>query len=73
MISKKQITSTLLVLFLFITAQAQAVSMADTFRSEGKIYVVIGVILLIFAVLFAYLIYLDLRLKRIEKEEKNKS
>lgn len=73
MISKKQITSTLLVLFLFITAQAQAVSMADTFRSEGKIYVVIGVIILIFAVLFAYLIYLDLRLKRIEKEEKNKS
>lgn len=69
----KQISSTLLVLFLFITAQAQAVSMADTFRSEGKIYVVIGVILLIFAVLFAYLIYLDLRLKRIEKEEKNKS
>lgn len=73
MISMKQISSTLLVLFLFITAQAQAVSMADTFRSEGKIYVVIGVILLIFAVLFAYLIYLDLRLKRIEKEEKNKS
>lgn len=73
MISMKQISSTLLVLFLFITAQAQTVSMADTFRSEGKIYVVIGVILLIFAVLFAYLIYLDLRLKRIEKEEKNKS
>jgi CcmD family protein len=66
----KHFTSTVWLLLLFLSAQAQDAVMADTFRSEGKIYVVIGVIVLIFAVLFAYLVYLDVRLKRLEKENK---
>lgn len=43
--------------------------MADDLRSEGKIYVVVGVFLLISAGILVYLIVLDLRLKKIEKEK----
>lgn len=66
----RYLASTVSMLLLFYTTKAQDAVMADTFRSEGKIYVVIGVIVLIFAVLFAYLVYLDVRLKRLEKKEK---
>ena len=64
----KKITSTLVLLFMFITAIGQNVEMADQFRANGKIYVVVGVIVLIFTVLISYLIYMDFRLRRIEKE-----
>lgn len=49
---------------------AQSAEMADTMRSEGKIYVVVGVIVLIFAVLFAYLIRLDVLLRKTEQKGK---
>lgn len=56
--------------FLFIPALfAQQPAMADQMRSDGKIYVVVGVVVLIFAVLFAYLIYLDARLRKLEREK----
>ena len=48
-------------------AQAQ-VEMADDFRGEGKIYVVIAVILVILAGFFFLLFKLDKRTKRLEKE-----
>jgi uncharacterized membrane protein YdbT with pleckstrin-like domain len=41
--------------------------MADTFRSEGKIYVVIAVISIIFVCLIGYLIYIDMKLRKLEK------
>ncbi len=47
--------------------QAQ-VEMADNFRGEGKIYVVIAVILIILAGFFFLLFKLDKRSKRLEKE-----
>ncbi|MFY8131947.1 MAG: CcmD family protein, partial [Bacteroidia bacterium] len=40
-------------LFTWINSFAQQPQMADQFRKEGKIYVVIGVILIIFAGLVA--------------------
>ena len=43
--------------------------MADTFRSEGKIYVVITVISIIFVCLIGYLIYIDLKLKKLENKK----
>lgn len=43
--------------------------MADTFRSEGKINVVIAVISIIFICIAAYLIFIDLKLKKIEKDK----
>jgi CcmD family protein len=71
-------TKLLLFLLFFITAIAQAQSegpqMADQFREQGKIYVVISVIAIIFLSIVFFLIYLERKLKRLEKEveEKNK-
>ncbi|WP_370088934.1 CcmD family protein [Ekhidna sp.] len=52
-------------------AQAQ-VEMADDFRGEGKIYVVIAIILVILGGFFFLLFKLDKRSKRLEKEIKEK-
>ena len=58
-------------LLLPFLVNAQEVSaepqMADTFRSEGKIYVVIAVISIIFICLISYLIYIDMKLRKLEK------
>jgi CcmD family protein len=51
-----------------MTSSAQEPQMADQFRKEGKIYVVIGVILIIFAGLVAFLVYLDRKLNKLEKK-----
>lgn len=56
--------------FAALTKALFAQEMADAMRSEGKIYVVVGVVVLIFIVLFAYLIWMDMRLKKLEKEKK---
>jgi hypothetical protein len=42
--------------------------MADTMRSNGKIYVVIAVILTILAGLILYLVRIDRRVSRLEKD-----
>lgn len=55
-------------LFCFVAVKAQDVEMADKMRSEGKIYVVIGTIVIVFAGLAIYLFSIDRRLKKIEKE-----
>lgn len=44
------------------------VEMADVFRQNGKIYVVVGVIVIIFIGLFVYLISLDRKVRRLEKK-----
>ena len=46
-------------------AQAE---MADTMRSEGKIYVVVAILLIIFIGLIGYLVMLDRKVSRIEKK-----
>ncbi|WP_374950882.1 CcmD family protein [Mucilaginibacter sp.] len=59
------------ILFCFFIANAQpgqSVEMADTMRSQGKIYVVVGTIVIVFAGLAFYLFSIDRRLKKIEKE-----
>lgn len=48
-----------------IHAQQQA-EMADTMRSNGKIYVVVGIILIVLAGLVAYLFVLDRKVKKLE-------
>ena len=45
------------------------VEMADAFRSDGKIYVVITVISIIFICLIGYLIYIDTKLRKLEKNK----
>lgn len=48
-------------------AFAQNAEMADAFRAEGKIYVVVGVVLTVLVGLFAYLFMLDRKITRLER------
>ena len=43
--------------------------MADLFRSEGKIYVVLAVLGILFVGFAAYLIWMDRRLAKLEKKK----
>lgn len=52
------------------TGRTQTAEMAEIMRSNGKIYVVVGVVSLIFLVLFTYLIFIDRRLRTLEKNKK---
>jgi K+-transporting ATPase A subunit len=52
---------------LQLFAQDNGVEMADSLRSNGKIYVVVICILIILVGLLAYLFSIDKRLKKIEK------
>ena len=65
----KRLISIFALLLYTIFASAQDVTMADTMKENGKIYVVIAVILTILAGLVLYLIRLD---RKISKLEKNK-
>ena len=56
-----------LVVISFAAQAQQQAEMADTMRSNGKIYVVVGVIIIILTGLFAYLFSLDKKVSRIEK------
>ena len=49
-------------------ARQGQIEMADTMRSNGKIYVVVICIVIILAGLLIYLFSLDKRLKKIEKK-----
>lgn len=63
-----KITLTTLLLISPLLLKAQSAEMADTMRSEGKIYVVVVILLIIVAGLFAYLILLDRKITRLEKK-----
>lgn len=63
------IYSCLLVLLAFVGQAQNAPQMADTFREEGKIYVVITVLAIIFLALAVYLVMIDLKLKKLEDKK----
>lgn len=44
------------------------IEMADTMRSNGKIYVVVAVVMVIFSGLVFYLIQTDRKISKLEKE-----
>ncbi|GAB5538610.1 MAG: hypothetical protein Salg2KO_07130 [Salibacteraceae bacterium] len=67
----KKILVFLYTLLISVVANAQT-AMADTMRDDGKIYVVVGVVALIFIVLFLYLIYIDSKIRTIEKHKPEK-
>jgi hypothetical protein len=71
----KRINIFLTTLFLLIQnlGFAQDAEMADSMRSNGKIYVVVTIILVIFVGLISYLIVIDRKLSKTEKRisEKN--
>jgi len=68
--NKKYTLITFILLFVItpVWLMAQPIEMADTLRSEGKIYVVVAILLVIFAGLIGYLFLLDRKITQIEKK-----
>ena len=69
----KKILNLLALLFVSTNLLAQQTvdetpTMADAFRADGKIYVVIGVVLVVLAGMSIYLFNLDRKISKLEKE-----
>lgn len=63
----------LITLFLFVVQQTNAqqqIEMADAFRADGKIYVVVGILSLVFTGIVLFLIRLEMKVSKLEKEQK---
>lgn len=74
----QQILSCIFLLMLLCTcfsltslAQNEVPEMADTMRSNGKIYVVVAVCLTLLIGLFLYMIRVERMVRKLEKENKN--
>lgn len=52
--------------------QAQDFEMADVMRSNGQIYVVVGIILIVLLGLFTFLFTLERKIKRLENKLNDK-
>jgi hypothetical protein len=66
---KRFIRNILGIALLFVSAVVYGQAnpeMADVMRSEGKIYVVVGIILIVLTGLVAYLFILDRKVKKLE-------
>jgi len=65
-----------LYLFLLMTmgtmANAQDAEMADVMRSNGKIYVVVGIVLIVLIGLISYLFTLDRKITKLENKLSDK-
>jgi protein-S-isoprenylcysteine O-methyltransferase Ste14 len=61
------LTAFLLILFVVPAVAQETVPMADQLRSEGKIYVVVIMILIVLAGLILYLFLMDRKVKKLEK------
>jgi len=67
----QRISLAVMALFMSLCAFAQdAPAMADTMRSNGKIYVVVTVCLLILVGLFIYVVRVDRKVSKLEREIK---
>jgi uncharacterized membrane protein YdbT with pleckstrin-like domain len=70
---KTKLVFTLTLLISFLISKAQTLTpqpaMADTFRADGKINVVIAVLAIIFLCIIAYLIYIDNKVRKIEQRD----
>jgi len=75
---KRFVTIVLLIISLSALAQEKipvteadytnsSVDMADVMRSEGKIYVLVGIIVIIFAGITVYLVNTDRKISKLEK------
>ncbi|HLF46102.1 MAG TPA: hypothetical protein VI548_06735 [Chitinophagaceae bacterium] len=63
----KKIFNLLIFIFFSLAVYAQDAEMADTMRNNGKIFVVIAVMLTILIGLIFYLIRLDRKITNLEK------
>lgn len=66
------IKNLILLLLLMITGTLQAQTTENPFYTNGKIYVVVAVMSIIFTGIVVYLTLIDRRLKKTEKELKEK-
>ncbi|HTH58160.1 MAG TPA: hypothetical protein VL728_19065 [Cyclobacteriaceae bacterium] len=64
---RSRILAVLFVLILNPLLFAQDAQMADTMRSEGKIYVVVAIMLVIFLGLIGFLMLTDRKVSNLEK------
>ncbi|MBB1283010.1 CcmD family protein [Flavisolibacter sp. BT320] len=69
MIKKSALVSLSILAALLVQAQDSSIEMADAMRENGKIYVVVAVVLAILIGLFLYLIRLDKKISNIEKNQ----
>ena len=74
----KNLKATIFSIITFILTQTFAfsqvrekVEMADKFRADGKIYVVLAIILVILAGLFFYLIRIDRKVAKLEEQKQD--
>lgn len=65
----KHFLFTLQLAFTGLVVEAQPVEMADKFRGEGKIYVVVMIALILLLGIFFYLFRLDKKLKKLEEHQ----
>ena len=72
LIKKAGILALLLVSTSTFAQDAAPVEMADTLLQSGKIYVVVKVLSVIFIGIITYLIMLDRKITKLEKEINNK-
>ncbi len=64
----KKIISLAAFLLASLSGFSQEVEMADTMRSEGKIYVVVAIVVVILGGLLAYVFTLDRKATRLERK-----
>ncbi len=64
----KSLLFSLMFIMMNIASQAQSVEMADTMRSNGKIYVVVVVAAVVSTVLSIYMISIDKKVAQLEKK-----
>ena len=69
---KSALTIILLLASTFVQAQNE-VEMADTMRANGKIYVIVGIVVIILTGVVAYLYLLDRKITKLEKEIGNQT
>jgi len=65
----KKLISLLLVLLSFSAFSQEAPQMADAMRENGKIYVVVLVLSIVFVCLATYLVIIDRKLKKLEEKK----
>jgi CcmD family protein len=64
---RSKVLTVLFVLMVNPLLFAQDAEMADVMRSEGKIYVVVAIILVIFLGLIGFLVFTDRKVSKLEK------
>lgn len=67
---KTKLTLLICALSLISFSQSASPQMADELRESGKIYVVVGVISIVFICIIGLLIYIERKLSKIEKQIK---